>query len=82
MSKHPDSAIIDTLGGPAAVAALCEDVGASSVCEWRDRGIPAGWRKYLQQIRPAAFGLARAPKPPAVHPRLRRRPGPAATASA
>jgi hypothetical protein len=78
MQKHPDSKIIDLLGGTRVVAALCE-VTASSVCEWRERGIPAGWRAYLQQIRPVAFGLTRAPAPPTVRPAARRGRRPASS---
>ena len=55
MDKHPDSDIIDQLGGTSAVARLCE-VKPPSVSEWRLNGIPAARRQYLQLLRPEAFG--------------------------
>jgi len=48
------STIIDRLGGTGAVAKLCE-ITAPSVSEWRTRGIPKPWRKYLEAIRPDVF---------------------------
>lgn len=62
-TKHPDSEIIDRLGGTAAVARLC-DVKDPSVSEWRKTGIPPARRMYLQAIRPAAFGVRRKRKSP------------------
>ena len=44
---HPDSEIIDALGGTSAVARVCQ-VKAPSVCEWRERGIPKARRMYLE----------------------------------
>lgn len=57
-TKHPDSEIIDALGGTAAVARLCQ-VKPPSVSDWRKEGIPPARRMYLQAVRPEAF-LARA----------------------
>jgi hypothetical protein len=51
---HPDSQIIDKLGGTNAVARLCE-CRPPSVSEWRNSGIPNARRLYLLAIRP---GLA------------------------
>lgn len=60
MDKHPDSEIIDRLGGTAAVAQLCE-IASPSVSEWRrkGKGIPKARRKFLELINPEAFGLSR-----------------------
>ncbi|MFJ0392424.1 helix-turn-helix domain-containing protein [Bordetella bronchiseptica] len=52
--RHPDSDIIDALGGTAAVARLCK-VKDPSVSDWRKTGIPAARRMYLETIRPEAF---------------------------
>lgn len=54
---HPDSEIIDLLGGTTAVAKLCE-IKAGSVSEWRRKGIPRARVLYLRVIRPDAFGVA------------------------
>jgi len=51
---HPDSQIIDALGGTAAVARLC-DVKQPSVSDWRKNGLPKARRMYLQAIRPDVF---------------------------
>lgn len=54
-NSHPDSLIIDALGGTAEVARLCA-VKAPSVSDWRKTGIPRARRMYLELIRPDAFG--------------------------
>lgn len=54
MDKPTASQIIDTLGGTAAVAKLCQ-VKAPSVSDWRKHGIPAARRQFLQLLRPDAF---------------------------
>ena len=51
MSVHPDSPLIDDLGGPTAVAALCQ-VSPQAVSQWRRDGIPKARRMYLAVIRP------------------------------
>lgn len=56
-TKHPDSEIIDALGGTAAVARLCK-VKPPSVSDWRKEGIPSARRMYLQAVRPEAFADA------------------------
>ncbi|SSW64343.1 hypothetical protein AVE30378_01045 [Achromobacter veterisilvae] len=56
-TKHPDSEIIDALGGTVAVARLCR-VKPPSVSDWRKEGIPSARRMYLQAIRPEAFPAA------------------------
>lgn len=48
------SQIIDAIGGTAKVAQLCE-ISAQAVCNWRAKGIPKPWRKYLQAVRPNVF---------------------------
>lgn len=53
-TKHPDSEIIDALGGTVAVARLCK-VKPPSVSDWRKEGIPSARRMYLQAVRPEAF---------------------------
>lgn len=53
-TKHPDSEIIDALGGTAAVARLCQ-VKPPSVSDWRKEGIPPARRMYLEAVRPDAF---------------------------
>lgn len=55
MDKHPDTQIIDALGGTAAVASLC-NVKSPSVSEWRRVGIPDARRQYLELLRPDIFG--------------------------
>lgn len=57
MDTHPDSQIIDALGGTAAVAALC-NIKSPSVSEWRRVGIPPARRQFLELLRPEAFGVA------------------------
>ncbi|WP_025517555.1 hypothetical protein [Bordetella trematum] len=52
--KHPDSDLIDRLGGTAVVARLC-NVKPPSVSGWRDSGIPDARLMYLRVIRPEAF---------------------------
>lgn len=56
-TKHPDSEIIDALGGTAAVARLCK-VKPPSVSDWRKEGIPSARRMYLQAIHPEVFQAA------------------------
>ncbi len=46
--------IIDRLGGTTKVAKIC-DLKPPSVSEWRNSGIPKGWLKYFQEIRPDVF---------------------------
>lgn len=45
------SRIIDELGGPSAVARLCQ-CRQPSVTQWRHRGIPLSRHLYLHAIRP------------------------------
>jgi hypothetical protein len=53
-----DSDIIDRLGGTTEVARLCQ-VKPPSVSEWRQTGIPAARRQFLELLKPDAF----APRP-------------------
>jgi hypothetical protein len=55
---HPDSEIIDDLGGTAEVSRLCQ-VKSPSVSEWRRTGIPRARRQFLELLRPDLFGAAR-----------------------
>jgi hypothetical protein len=52
---HPDSALIDLLGGTAVVARMFE-VKQPSISGWRHAGIPRARRQYLAVIRPDLFG--------------------------
>lgn len=54
MDKHPDSQIIDRLGGTGFVARLCK-VKPPSVSIWRTTGIPAARRQFLELKHPEAF---------------------------
>lgn len=54
MDIHPDSAVIDALGGPTAVAGLCR-ISSQAVSQWRRTGIPSARRDYLSLLRPQAF---------------------------
>jgi DNA-binding transcriptional regulator YdaS (Cro superfamily) len=40
---------IDALGGTGAVAALC-GLHKSSVSQWRRRGIPKAWKRFLATV--------------------------------
>jgi hypothetical protein len=51
---HPDSTLIDRLGGPTAVGALCK-VTSQAVSAWRRDGIPVARRMYLELLRPDVF---------------------------
>lgn len=56
IEQSPDSSLIDTLGGTAEVARLC-DVSMQAVSNWRQHGIPKPRRMYLAAVRPAAFAV-------------------------
>ena len=49
--RHPDSAVIDALGGTNKVAELCR-VKPPSVSDWRKTGIPDARRMFLEVVRP------------------------------
>jgi hypothetical protein len=55
---HPDSQIIDILGGTAEVARLCK-IKSPSVSEWRMTGIPDARRQFLELLRPDAFSQSK-----------------------
>lgn len=57
---HPDSQVIDRLGGPTAIALLCH-IKPQAVSQWRRGGIPSARRQYLQLLRPDAFKREAAP---------------------
>ena len=50
------SELIDKLGGTTEVARLC-DIRPPSVSEWRRKGIPKPWMKFLELARPDAFQI-------------------------
>jgi hypothetical protein len=53
---HPDSELIDALGGNAEVMKLCKNkISSPAISKWRFRGIPAGYRMYLEGARPDVF---------------------------
>ena len=58
---HPDSAVIDALGGTTATAKICE-VEPQAVSQWRASGIPRARLMYLKLAHPKAFRLARKSK--------------------
>ena len=53
---HPDSAIIDRLGGTGRLAELC-DVSSQAVSQWKRSGIPSARRAFLKLLNPGAFDL-------------------------
>ncbi|MBK1979106.1 hypothetical protein JE034_09575 [Achromobacter xylosoxidans] len=57
-TNHPDSDIIDALGGTSIVARLCK-VKGPSVSDWRKTGIPPARRMFLQVVRPDVFDQAK-----------------------
>lgn len=53
---HPDAIVIERLGGSTATSRLCGGRASSqSVSYWKRKGIPPGWRAYLNLLRPRAF---------------------------
>lgn len=52
--QHPDSALIDALGGTSETAKLCE-VSPQAVSQWRSDGIPPARLLFLKAVRPALF---------------------------
>ena len=65
MTQHPDSAVIDRLGGPSKVAALCQ-IRPQAASQWRRDGIPPARRMYLELLRPEAFAATQAVDLPGV----------------
>lgn len=47
-----DNMLIDAAGGTVSVADIC-GVGAASVSNWRSKGIPEPWLRYLRLRLPA-----------------------------
>jgi hypothetical protein len=52
--SHPDSLLIDKLGGTAEVARICQ-IRPPSVSGWRTHGIPQARRQFLALLRPDVF---------------------------
>lgn len=48
------SRIIDLLGGTKRVADLCE-ISSQAVSQWREKGIPKPWLKFLRLAHPEIF---------------------------
>ena len=46
--------IIDDLGGTSKVAELC-DITPQAVSQWKEKGIPKPWSKFLALMHPAVF---------------------------
>jgi len=57
-SLHPDSALIDKLGGTSKAAEFF-DVTPPSISEWRKTGLPKARMMYLRLARPDFFGKKR-----------------------
>lgn len=49
-----DSELIDQAGGTGAVAEIC-GTSMQVVTNWKSRGIPDGWRKFLALAKPEIF---------------------------
>ena len=54
MANMDASTIIDALGGTGKVANLC-GITPGSVSQWRNKGIPHPWAKFLRAARPKTF---------------------------
>jgi hypothetical protein len=54
-THHPDSELIDKLGGTTKAAEFF-DVSAPSISEWRKTGLPRARMMYLRLARPDLFG--------------------------
>lgn len=62
LTEHPDSIIIERLGGTTAVAKICE-IASPSVSGWKKKGIPQARRMYLRLLHPEAFDAPRHGEP-------------------
>ncbi|MBK9363039.1 MAG: hypothetical protein IPM99_18995 [Rubrivivax sp.] len=51
---HPDSVVIDRMGGSVAVARVCR-VTSQAVSQWRRSGIPPARRQFLELLVPHVF---------------------------
>ena len=54
MAAHPDSLLIDRMGGATALSKLC-GCTSQAVSMWRRTGIPKTRRMYLELARPDVF---------------------------
>lgn len=54
MASMDANTIIDALGGTGKVAKLC-GITPGSVSQWRNKGIPHPWAKFLRAARPKTF---------------------------
>lgn len=54
LAAMSDSELIDKAGGTTAVARIC-GVTPAVVTNWKSRGIPTGWRKFLEVAVPKVF---------------------------
>jgi hypothetical protein len=46
--------VIDNLGGTDKTAAIV-GLKKAAISQWRKRGIPKGWEKFLRKAKPRAF---------------------------
>jgi hypothetical protein len=60
-SEHPDSLVVERLGGPSEVGRLCR-IRPQAVSQWKRRGIPDARRDFLALLRPDAFVLQPPPE--------------------
>lgn len=58
---HPDSAVIEALGGPSAVARIF-GIHPQAVSMWKRAGIPKARRMYLKLAHPEAFQVGAPPQ--------------------
>ncbi|WP_067759362.1 helix-turn-helix domain-containing protein [Orrella dioscoreae] len=63
-TRNLDSELIDSLGGTAQVAQLCE-VTTGAVSQWRTNGIPKAWLKFFAAHKPEIYKLWEATRPEA-----------------
>lgn len=54
MEMHPDSLVIDRLGGPSVLARVF-GIAPQSVSHWKRAGIPKARRMYLELSKPEVF---------------------------
>jgi hypothetical protein len=48
-NKHPDSEIIDLLGGTSVVAKFT-NLTTGAISQWRTNGMPDAWKKYSARM--------------------------------
>lgn len=64
MKTRTTDEVIDAMGGTGSVAELC-DLSDSAISQWRSKGIPKPWQRYLRLARPDVWAdVAGIVKPP------------------